>query len=62
MIILAHVDKFYNRAVEEGWYRATSTLKDLYRIPVLQQFFFILVAVNVRKEIACYTIDLSSDL
>ena len=39
MIILAHVDKFPNRAVEEGWYSAASNLNDSYRIPALQQFF-----------------------
>ena len=40
MIMLAHVDKFPKRAVEEAWwYRAAPSLNDLYRIPALQQFF-----------------------
>ena len=62
MIILVHVDKFPKRAVEEGWYSTASSLNDLYRIPALPQFFFILVVVKVGKGIACHTVDLSSDL
>ena len=33
-----------------------SSLNDLYRIPALPQFFFILVDVKVGKAIACHTV------
>ena len=60
---LVHVDKLPKTAVEEGWYSTTaSTLNDLYRIPALPQFFFILVVVKVGKGIAYHTVGLSSDI
>ena len=62
IIILVHEDKFLKRAAEGGWYSIASSLNDLYRIPALPQFFFILVVVKVGKGIACYTVGLSSDL
>ena len=49
MIILVYMDKFPKRAVEEGWNSTALSLNDLFRIPALPQFFFILVVVKVGK-------------